>query len=82
MDAKGNIFGTTEIGGANGFGTVYEFSSGAVRVLHSFCHKSGCADGAVPSGGVIKAGNGNLYGTTSDSCEECATFGSIFRLTR
>jgi uncharacterized repeat protein (TIGR03803 family) len=82
MDAKGNIFGTTEIGGANGRGAIYEFSGGTIHVLHSFCRKSGCSDGAVPTGGMITDASGNFYGTTSDLCEECMSFGSVFRLTR
>ena len=82
MDSGGNIFGTTEIGGAYGLGTVYEFSSGAVSVRHSFCKQSHCADGAVPTGGVMGDASGNLYGTTSDLCESCTAFGSVFRLAR
>jgi uncharacterized repeat protein (TIGR03803 family) len=81
MDTGGNIFGTAEIGGAYGLGTVYKFSGGAVSVLHSFCKESGCTDGAIPTGGLIVDGIGNLYGTTSDLCEACTAFGSVFRLT-
>jgi uncharacterized repeat protein (TIGR03803 family) len=80
MDAGGNIFGTAEIGGAYGLGTVYELSSSGISVLHSFCRNSGCTDGAIPTGGLIADGSGNLYGTTSDLCETCTSFGSVFRL--
>jgi len=82
MDSTGNVIGTTEIGGAYGLGTVYEFSGGSVSVLHSFCSQSGCTDGAVPSGGVIQDASGNLYGTASDGCDPCTAYGSVFRLTR
>ena len=37
---------------------------------------------AVPNAGVIADTDGTLYGTTSDLCENCAAFGSVFRLTR
>ncbi len=56
---SGNLYGTAS-GGSNSYGTVYEFSNGALQVLHAF---SG-PDGASPSGGVIQ-GQGGLYGVTA-----------------
>jgi uncharacterized repeat protein (TIGR03803 family) len=36
-DAQGNLYGTTTLGGAYGFGTVFELSpSGTLTILHSF----------------------------------------------
>jgi uncharacterized repeat protein (TIGR03803 family) len=65
QDDQGNLYGTTGDGGAFGYGTVFKLSKmGKETVLHSFCHKSGCLDGAQPSGGLIRDTNGNLYGTT------------------
>jgi len=72
IDSSGNIFGTTEGGGAFGNGTevqggtVFELSLGAhgvstEKVVHSFGSGS---DGNVPKGGVILDANGNAYGTT------------------
>lgn len=80
MDSGGNIFGATGYGGAYGLGTVYEFGGGSVSVLHSFCAKTGCTDGANPQSGLIADSSGNLYGTTFDACESCTAFGSVFRL--
>jgi uncharacterized repeat protein (TIGR03803 family) len=37
-------------------------SAGGFRVLHAFCRKAGCPDGASPVGGVIADQAGNLYG--------------------
>jgi uncharacterized repeat protein (TIGR03803 family) len=60
-DAAADIYGTTESGGANGLGTVFELipnqdGSWAEKVLH----------GASPyAGGVTLDQTGNLYGTTS-----------------
>jgi uncharacterized repeat protein (TIGR03803 family) len=64
-DTKGNLYGTTYDGGANGKGTVFKVSpSGTETVLHSFCTQSGCSDGSHPQAGLVRDQSGNLYGTT------------------
>jgi hypothetical protein len=71
FDANGNLFGTTELGGANGGGTVFEIvktASGYASTpttLASFCALANCVDGKNPHAGLIIDGNGNLFGTTS-----------------
>jgi uncharacterized repeat protein (TIGR03803 family) len=61
----GNLFGTTESGGANGAGTVFKITpSGTFTMLYTFCSKSGCKDGGSPRAGLVQATDGNLYGTT------------------
>jgi uncharacterized repeat protein (TIGR03803 family) len=64
IDAQGDIFGTAEVGGTGGFGTVFELVKGAsgytVQTVEAF---SG-ANGAMPEAGVIVDASGNLYGTT------------------
>ena len=64
---NGNLYGTTDDGGAYGYGTVFKITpSGTLTTLYSFCAQSGCPDGAYPyGGGLIQAANGDLYGTTS-----------------
>jgi uncharacterized repeat protein (TIGR03803 family) len=63
MDNSGNLFGTTERGGAFGFGTVFKVDvTGTETVLHSFA--GGSSDGADPKAGVILDPAGNLYGAT------------------
>jgi uncharacterized repeat protein (TIGR03803 family) len=63
MDSSGNLYGTTERGGAYGFGTVFKVDiTGKETVLHSFA--GGSSDGADPKAGVILDAAGNLYGTT------------------
>jgi uncharacterized repeat protein (TIGR03803 family) len=69
IDAAGNLYGTTYLGGVNGRGTVFEMSPGegggwTETVLHNFSY-SGFSGGAYPQGGVIMDAAGNLYGTTS-----------------
>jgi uncharacterized repeat protein (TIGR03803 family) len=65
MDAVGNLFGTTEFGGADGEGVVFEVQPrlGSEKVLYSFCSQPGCADGSEPNAGVIIDQAGHLYGT-------------------
>jgi uncharacterized repeat protein (TIGR03803 family) len=63
LDASGNLYGTTSVGGANGDGTVFEIAQGlgTITTLASF----NGANGADPKGGVTLDPAGNLYGTTS-----------------
>jgi uncharacterized repeat protein (TIGR03803 family) len=64
IDNSGNLYGTTQSGGANGIGCVYmvsPMSNGwSETVLHSF---SG-SDGAYPWADVTLDKAGNVYGTT------------------
>jgi uncharacterized repeat protein (TIGR03803 family) len=67
-DGAGNFYGTTQLGGANMDGTVFELSPNGVggyneTVLYSFCSLLNCADGNAPTSTVIFDGVGNLYGT-------------------
>ena len=78
MDSSGNLYGTTENGGASGLGTVFELvnASGTYsqKVLHSFNR----SDGANPSAGLIMDSSGNLYGTTQNGGTN--GFGTVFEL--
>jgi uncharacterized repeat protein (TIGR03803 family) len=73
---KGNLYGTTYNGGANGYGTVFELSkNGTETLLHSFAG----SDGAYPwLTGVIRDANGNLYGTTYQG--GAYGYGTVFEL--
>jgi uncharacterized repeat protein (TIGR03803 family) len=62
-DAQGNLYGTTEEGGLDASGVVYEITAGGKeKILHSFC-SGDCSDGGYPSDLIMDA-KGNLYGTT------------------
>src|SRR5216684_1102386 len=62
-DAAGNLYGTTYLGGAYNWGTVFVVDKfGSETVLHSFDGSSG--DGGEALGGLIPDSAGNLYGTT------------------
>jgi len=80
-DEEGNLYGTTENGGAGNAGTVFRISTnGTEAVLHSFC--SLCQDGALPLAGLIEDKVGNLYGTTVEGGSGCGYLGcgTIFRI--
>ena len=66
FDQAGNLYGTTESGGAFNVGTVYEMtpSNGGwtESVIYSFRDEAN--DGQGPQSGVIFDQSGNLYGTT------------------
>jgi uncharacterized repeat protein (TIGR03803 family) len=62
-DSAGNLYGTTNGGGASGAGVVFKVDlSGNETVLYSF---TGGADGGYPLAGLIRDAAGNLYGTTN-----------------
>jgi len=62
MDAMGNLYGTTELGGSSIYGTVFKTTkAGKTTVLYSF---TGGSDGGHPLAGLVRDKKGNLYGTT------------------
>ncbi len=85
VDAAGNLYGTSVLGGDFGGGTVWQLSpvggSWVHTVLYSF---TGGVDGGEPYKGVTLDGAGNLYGTAvtggSGSCE--GGCGVTYKLTK
>jgi len=77
MDTKGNLYGTTEEGGANSLGIVFmvNIKSKKETVLYTF---TGGSDGGEPSAGLVRASNGTLYGTTQVGGANSA--GVVFQL--
>jgi uncharacterized repeat protein (TIGR03803 family) len=72
LAVSGNtLYGTTEYGGASGFGTVFAVNTDgtAFTVLHTFPATSGAfqtnSDGGNPFAGLVLSG-GTLYGTAND----------------
>ncbi len=78
FDKAGNLYGTTETGGANRAGTVFKLTpTGIETVLHSFAEDG--TDGFYPLAGVVLDKTGNLYGTTSAG--GASKYGTVFKVT-
>lgn len=78
-DAAGNLYGTTQAGGAHNYGAAFKLAPGSngrriETVLYSFNGKGG----GYPSAGLTFDAAGNLYGTTTVGAHHA---GTIFRLT-
>lgn len=79
IDTDGNLYGTSELGGDVGNGTMFKFSpsgaGGTFKRLYSFCAKAMCLDSAIAqdlslsyqgqSSGLAYDGQAPLYGETS-----------------
>lgn len=74
--ADGNLYGTTQAGGdVNGDGVIFQISAGGVfNVVHPFSGKDGRGSYAA----LVRASDGNLYGTTTYG--GAYNFGTVFQL--
>jgi uncharacterized repeat protein (TIGR03803 family) len=75
-DSAGNLYGTTDGGGAANAGVVFKVSAaGEETVLYSFL---GLYDGAYPNADLIRDAAGDLYGTTFGGGS--VGLGTVFKL--
>jgi uncharacterized repeat protein (TIGR03803 family) len=73
----GSFYGTTAIGGTNGYGTIFKLATNdTYTLLVSF----GNTNGASPYAGLVQASDGSLYGTTYQGGTN-GGYGTIFKLT-
>ena len=77
VGGDGVLYGTTYSGGFADAGTIFQLdaNAGGYRVIYQFTGAE--EDGANPYAGLIKAGDGALYGTTLNAGLTC---GTVFRL--
>ncbi|HEY3856554.1 MAG TPA: choice-of-anchor tandem repeat GloVer-containing protein, partial [Verrucomicrobiae bacterium] len=77
LGGDGNLYGTTEYGGANELGTVYRLnSSGQLSTVVSF---GGLNNGAGPQSSLLAGSDGSLYGVTAQG--GTSGQGTVFNLT-
>ena len=85
MSASGDLYGTTEYGGAEGWGMVFKLvHTGGTWIMHplySFpsIYHQGANDGAAPTAGVTIGPDGNLYGTNTGGSGS-SNYGTVFKL--
>ncbi len=78
--SDGNFYGTTTSQGLYGGGTAYRITpSGTLTPLYSFCQLKNCADGSAPTGSLVQAADGALYGTTRTGGTN--GYGTVFKMT-
>jgi uncharacterized repeat protein (TIGR03803 family) len=78
--ADGELYGTTDYGGANNGGTVFKITtSGTLTTIYSFCAQANCTDGKYPAAGLVQGANGDLYGTTGYG-GAYTTSGTVFQI--
>lgn len=75
-DASGNLYGTTNRGGAHNAGIVFKIApDGAETILHTFADGD---DGGYPVAGLILGADGTLFGATQTGAHQ---MGNIFKIT-
>lgn len=82
MDSAGDLYGTTYIGGAQDYGTVFELSSSGGKwsetVIYSFDPAG--EGGSLPLGGVIVNSEGVIYGTAAFGGVGDPGYGVVFSI--
>jgi uncharacterized repeat protein (TIGR03803 family) len=78
--SSGSLIGATLGGGTRGNGTIFEITlAGTLKTLYNFCASKYCADGAEPFAALLRAKNGNFYGTTAGGGANSS--GTVFEIT-
>jgi uncharacterized repeat protein (TIGR03803 family) len=86
--SDGDIYGTTETGGANDFGTVFNMTpAGVLTTLVEFAGHAPANSSGFPTAPLVEARGGNFYGTTSGggigvNLQNILDNGTVFELSR
>ena len=77
LGSDGNFYGTTNQGGANSYGTIFQMTpAGVLTTLYAF---TGAADGLGPQGRLTEGSDGYFYGATAAGAGNTVE-GSIYRI--
>jgi uncharacterized repeat protein (TIGR03803 family) len=78
-DGAGFFWGTTRIGGAGGFGTIFKVDavSGALTTVVEFTGTGGVAKGSQPRAALLRDGAGVFWGTTANG--GALDLGTVFK---
>jgi uncharacterized repeat protein (TIGR03803 family) len=81
--SDGNLYGTTQTGGAYGAGTIFKMTTaGVLTTLYNFCSPQGCTSGRQPAGTLVEGTDGNFYGVNYYGGEgQAEGNGTIFKFT-
>lgn len=72
----GNLYGMTNQGGSNGYGTIFKINIDGS--MFSVIKHLASTDGANPSGNLVQGSDGSFYGITQNGGS--STFGTIFKI--
>ncbi len=79
-DGNGFFWGTTQQGGANGYGTIFKVNgvTGALATVVEFSGNGASNKGALPAAGLVSDGSGFFWGTTAAG--GASDFGTVFKV--
>jgi uncharacterized repeat protein (TIGR03803 family) len=83
LDQAGNLYGTTQFGGAHGWGTVFKLSRSGQGWNYSTLYDfNGDADGAEPDTQLVMDSKGQIFGATlyGGKYQSFSGFGVIFKI--
>jgi uncharacterized repeat protein (TIGR03803 family) len=80
LDSAGNVYGTTQLGGAFKYGLVWKLAAGSWTYtdLHDFDDNG--TDGWYPLAGLAIDSNGYLYGTTEAGGNNSGQWGTVYQI--
>lgn len=74
----GSLYGTTQLGGTYGYGTVFKISLDGTRTtLYSFCAQVNCTDGKFPNTALVQGSDGNFYATAGTTVFNISPAGKL-----
>lgn len=82
-DGAGYLWGSTETGGANGFGTIFKYhvATGALTTLVDFTNRDPGNKGATAAGRLVDDGAGSYWGVTQYGGNSSG-YGTVFKIDR